>query len=99
MNVMLLSVAVWSGNVSDITAEQRDLFHWLSALIALPAAAYAGGPFFQSAIRAIMARRLNMNVPITVGVLLALGLSAGGPRRHAARACFDSAPMLLPSPP
>src|SRR5215470_13767111 len=73
MNIMLLSVAVWSGNASDISPEQRDFFHWLSALIALPAAAYAGGPFFQSASRAIVARRLNMDVPITVGVLLALG--------------------------
>ena len=73
-NVMLLSVAVWSGNVSDITPEQRDFFHWLSALIALPAAAYAGRPFFHSAIRAIAARRLNMDVPITVGVLLARSL-------------------------
>jgi P-type Cu2+ transporter len=51
MNVMLLSVAVWSGNVTDIAPEQRDFFHWLSALIALPAAAYAGRPFFHSAIR------------------------------------------------
>ncbi|HEY9211922.1 MAG TPA: cation transporter, partial [Ancylobacter sp.] len=53
MNIMLLSVSVWSGNVSDITPETRDLFHWLSALIALPACAYAGQPFFQSAIRAL----------------------------------------------
>ena len=50
MNVMLLSVSVWAGNVSDMTQETRDLFHWLSALIALPAAAYAGQPFFQSAL-------------------------------------------------
>ena len=38
MNVMLLSISVWAGNVSDMTQETRDLFHWLSALIALPAA-------------------------------------------------------------
>src|SRR5690606_36026908 len=49
MNIMLLSVSVWSGNVTDITPETRDLFHWVSALIALPAAAYAGRPFFMSA--------------------------------------------------
>ncbi len=48
MNIMLLSVSVWSGS-TDMTPETRDFFHWLSALIALPAAAYAGQPFFQSA--------------------------------------------------
>src|SRR5262245_33607515 len=95
MNVMLLSVAVWSGNVSDIAPEQRDFFHWLSALIALPAAAYAGRPFFQSAIRAVTTRRLNMDVPITIGVLLALGMSVVETWRHAEHAYFDSALMLI----
>jgi Cu2+-exporting ATPase len=95
MNIMLLSVAVWSGNVTDISPEQRDFFHWLSALIALPAAAYAGRPFFHSAIRAVMARRMNMDVPITVGVLLALGMSVVETLNHAEHAYFDSALMLL----
>jgi Cu2+-exporting ATPase len=95
MNIMLLSVAVWSGNVTDITPEQRDFFHWLSALIALPAAAYAGQPFFRSAIRALTARSLNMDVPITLGVLLALGMSVFETLGHAEHAYFDSAIMLL----
>lgn len=95
MNVMLLSISVWSGNVSDMTQETRDLFHWLSALVALPAAAYAGQPFFQSAFRAICSRQLNMDVPITVGVVLALGLSVYETSTHAAHAYFDSALMLL----
>jgi len=95
MNVMLMSVSVWSGNLSDITPEQRDFFHWLSALIALPAAAYAGQPFFHSAVRALMARKLNMDVPITLGVLLALGMSVLETLHHASHAYFDSAMMLL----
>jgi P-type Cu2+ transporter len=95
MNVMLLSVSVWSGNVSDITSEQRDFFHWVSALIALPAAAYAGRPFFRSAVRALVARNLNMDVPITLGVLLALGMSVLETLHHASHAYFDSAMMLL----
>ncbi len=95
MNVMLLSISVWSGNVSDMTAVTRDLFHWLSALIALPAAAYAGQPFFQSAWRALRTRQLNMDVPITVGVTLALGLSLYETATHAVHAYFDSALMLL----
>ncbi len=93
MNIMLLSVSVWSG--SDMPQETRDFFHWLSALIALPAAAYAGQPFFQSAIRAIRARQVNMDVPISLGVLLALGMSVVETAGHAQHAYFDSAVMLL----
>src|SRR5271163_4955763 len=95
MNVMLLSVSVWAGNVSDMTLETRDLFHWLSALIALPAAAYAGQPFFQSAFRALRARQVNMDVPISIGVTLALALSVYETAIHAPHAYFDSAIMLL----
>jgi Cu2+-exporting ATPase len=95
MNIMLLSVAVWSGNASDITPEQRDFFHWLSALIALPAAAYAGQPFFRSAVRALLARQLNMDVPITLGVVAALILSVVETLQHAEHAYFDSAIMLI----
>jgi P-type Cu2+ transporter len=95
MNVMLLSVSIWAGNVSDMTQETRDVFHWLSALIALPAAAYAGQPFFQSALRALRARHVNMDVPISIGVSLALGLSVYETAIHATHAYFDSAIMLL----
>ena len=95
MNVMLLSVSVWSGNVTDITPETRDFFHWASALIALPAAAYAGRPFFASALQALRARSLNMNVPISLGVILALGMSVVETANHAEHAYFDSALMLL----
>ena len=95
MNIMLLSVSVWSGNVTDITPETRDFFHWISALIALPAAAYAGQPFFQSAVRAIRSGRLNMDVPITIGVTLALGMSVLETAMSQPHAYFDSAIMLL----
>ncbi len=95
MNVMLLSVSVWSGNVTDISPEQRDFFHWLSALIALPASAYAGQPFFRSAFRALKARHTNMDVPISIGVIMALVLSVYETWHHAAHAYFDASVMLL----
>ncbi|MGA3303903.1 MAG: heavy metal translocating P-type ATPase [Methylovirgula sp.] len=95
MNIMLLSVSVWAGNASDMTPATRDFFHWLSALIVLPAAAFAGQPFFQSAIGAIRARSLNMDVPISIGILLALTMSVVETARHAREAYFDSAIMLI----
>ena len=95
MNVMMLSIPVWSGNVSDMLPEQRDFFHWLSALIALPAAAYAGQPFFRSAWRALSTKGVNMDVPISIGVILALGMSVVETINHAEHAYFDAAIMLL----
>jgi Cu2+-exporting ATPase len=95
MNIMLLSVSVWSGNATDITPETRDFFHWLSALIALPAAAYAGQPFFRSALASMRAGKLNMDFPISLGILLALTMSVVETALHGQEAYFDSAVMLL----
>ena len=91
MNIMLLSVSVWSG-AGGVT---RELFHWLSALIALPVVAYAGRPFFSSAAMALRHRRTNMDVPISIGVLLATGLSVYETAIGGQHAYFDSAVMLL----
>ncbi|MBR0970704.1 MULTISPECIES: cation-translocating P-type ATPase [Bradyrhizobium] len=95
MNVMMLSIPVWSGSAGDMLPEQRDFFHWLSALIALPAAAYAGQPFFRSAWRALSHKTTNMDVPISIGVCLALGMSVVETIHHAEHAYFDAAIMLL----
>lgn len=91
MNVMLLSVSVWSG----ADGATRGLFHWLSALIALPVIAYAGRPFFASAWMALSHRRTNMDVPISIGVILATCLSLYETVIGGAHAFFDSAVMLL----
>ncbi len=96
MNIMLLSVGIWVGEGGgDIDPATRDLFHGVSALIALPAAAFAGQPFFKSAFAALRAGRLNMDVPISLGVLLALAMSVHETLTHAENAYFDSAIMLL----
>lgn len=91
MNIMLLSVSVWSG----AEGSTRDLFHWISALIAIPATAYAGRPFFESALGALKQRRTNMDVPISIGVIVTLAMSlyetaTGGPHAY-----FDGVVMLL----
>ncbi|SFF90809.1 Cu2+-exporting ATPase [Novosphingobium sp. CF614] len=91
MNIMLLSVSVWSG----ADAITREMFHWLSALIAVPVVAYAGRPFFASALMALRYRRTNMDVPISIGVLLATGMSLYETMIGGAHAYFDGAVMLL----
>ena len=41
----------------------------------MPAIAYAGRPFFASAVAALRHGRTNMDVPISVGVILVTGMS------------------------
>ncbi len=95
-NVMLLSVAVWAGaNSPDMGPATRDLFHWLSALIALPAVAFSGRPFFGSALLALRGRRLNMDVPISLALILATGVSLFETASGGEHAYFDAAVMLL----
>jgi Cu2+-exporting ATPase len=73
----------------------RTLLHWFSALIALPAIAYSIRPFAKSAWAALSHRRTNMDVPITVGVLLTAGISLFSTITHGEHAYFDSAVSLL----
>ncbi len=90
-NIMLLSVSVWSG----AEAATQDLFHYISAIIAIPAIAYAGQPFFRPAAAALKAGRLNMDVPISLAVLLALALSLYETMRGGGETYFDAGVMLL----
>ncbi|TVR98631.1 MAG: heavy metal translocating P-type ATPase [Rhodospirillales bacterium] len=94
-NVMLLSVSVWAGHAQGMGPATRDLLHWLSALVALPAIAYAVQPFAASALAVLRHGRTNMDVPITLAVLLTAGMSLQQTMVSADHAYFDSAVALL----
>ncbi|QDI76843.1 MULTISPECIES: heavy metal translocating P-type ATPase [Leisingera] len=90
MNVMLLSVSVWSG-ASDAT---RDMFHWISAAITFPAIVFSAQPFFANAWTALRVKRLNMDVPIVLALVLALLTSLWETFLSGEHAYFDAALTL-----
>src|SRR5690606_36423793 len=85
-NIMLLSVSVWAGAEGDT----RQLFHLISAVIALPALVYSGRPFFISAWNALRHRTTNMDVPISIGVALTFALSLYETATGGRHAFFDA---------
>ena len=92
-NVMLLSVSVWAG--SDMGEATRNLFHWLSALIALPTVVFSGRPFFRSAWSALKHKATNMDVPISLAIVLASAVSVLETAQGGEHAYFDAAVSLL----
>ena len=94
-NIMLLSVAVWAGHDGEMGPATRDLMHWISAAIAIPAVAFSARPFFRSALGALKMGRANMDVPISLAVALAVGVSIYETINHGRDAYFDAAVMLL----
>ena len=90
-NIMLLSVSVWSG-AGPVTTQ---VFHYLSALIAIPTVAYAGQVFFRSAAGALKHRRVNMDVPISLGITLATVMSLYESFMGGGHAYFDAAVSLI----
>lgn len=91
MNVMLLSVSVWAG-AEDAT---RDMFHWISAAIALPTIVFSAKPFYVSAWSALKNKRLNMDVPIVLAILLAVATSLWETMLSGEHAYFDAALTLV----
>ncbi len=90
MNIMLLSVAVWSG----AEGPTRALFQWVSAVIALPTVIFSAQPFFRQAWRALRVRRLNMDVPISLAIILATLMSLYETAGGGGHTYFDAAVSL-----
>ena len=92
-NVMLLSVSVWSGG-DEMPVETRTLLHWISALIAIPAIGFAGRIFFGSAWNVLKKGQVNMDVPISLAIILAVAYSIYETTLHGKHSYFDAAIML-----
>jgi len=94
-NIMLLSVTLWSSTQEIMGLATQNFMHWVSMMIALPAIIYSAQPFFKSAFSVLKMRHTNMDVPISLAVILASGMSVLETINHGEHTYFDSALMLV----
>jgi len=96
MNAMMFSVPIWAGLFDqELGPATRSMMMWMSAIVGAPCAIFAGMTFFQSAWRSLRAGRANMDVPISVGVILTLAISFSETILNGRDAYFDAAVSLL----
>lgn len=93
-NIMLLSVSVWGGH-GEMGVATRKALHAVSGLIALPAVIFSGRHFFASAWAVLRRGRANMDVPISLAIILAFSVSVWATLTGAEHAYFDACVMLL----
>jgi Cu2+-exporting ATPase len=95
-NVMMFTVPVWAGLFGqELNPVTREVMYWMAAIVATPCALYAGMPFFRSAWKSLSRGQANMDVPITIGVLLTLIVSFSETLLKGQHAYFDAAVTLL----
>ncbi len=96
MNTMMFSVPIWAGLFGqELGPATRVVMMWFSGVVGTPCALFAGMPFFRSAWRSLKARRANMDVPISIGILLTLAISVSETVLRGRDAYFDAAVSLL----
>jgi len=95
MQVMMIAVALYAGASTGMSPVIRQYLCVASLVIATPVALYGGAPFFAGASSALRARHLTMDVPVSIGILLAFVLSAVATLRDSGAVYFDSVVMVI----
>ena len=95
MQVMMLSISLYAGGWSGMDSSFVELFRWLSFVLSLPVVAYAALPFFQAALRELGQRRVSMDLPVSIAILVAFASSAVSTINGEGEVYFDSVVMFV----
>lgn len=94
-NIMAISIVLWTTTASSIGQETKNLFQWISLIIAVPMIIYSAQPFFKSSITILLNKKTNMDVPIALAILLTTIMSIYETINRGEHIYFDSALMLI----
>jgi Cu2+-exporting ATPase len=95
MQVMTFAFALYAGALEGIESRYETYFRLLSMLLTLPVVLYSAVPFFASAWRDLRMRRLGMDLPVSLAILLAFAASVHNTLRGAGEVYFDSVTMFV----
>lgn len=95
MQAMMYAVALYFGEHSGMLILQRDFLRWVSLFVSIPVFFYAGVPFFTSAWSAVRARQVNMDVPVSVALIVTFFASLYATITGIGQTYYDSVSMFI----
>jgi Cu2+-exporting ATPase len=95
MQVMMFALPLYVAHSSGMEAGMREFFRLVSMLVSIPVALYSGWPFYEGAWRALQARSISMDVPVTLGILIAFVASVWSALTGRGEVYFDSVTMFV----
>ncbi|EGE11859.1 heavy metal translocating P-type ATPase, partial [Moraxella catarrhalis 46P47B1] len=95
MQAMMFSIGMYFGAYSGILVEHRDFLRYVSLFVSIPVFFYSGVPFFMSAYHALRTRQINMDVPVSIALILTFFASLYATIIGAGETYFDSVSMFI----
>ncbi|MEC8232423.1 MAG: heavy metal translocating P-type ATPase metal-binding domain-containing protein, partial [Pseudomonadota bacterium] len=68
MQVMMLMTGLYFDWFGAIELETRQYFYWVALTLTTPVVLYSGSTFYIGAVKALSAKTVNMDVPVTLAV-------------------------------
>lgn len=94
MQVGMVGIALHAGAIQGMEHAWQHYLRWISLLFALPVMFYSAQPFFRSALRVLKLGHLNMDVPVSLALILAFSASVVGTVMNRGEVYFDSVSMF-----
>lgn len=94
MQIMMIAVGLYFGAFSGMAEHNLQYLRWVSFVLTLPIVSYGALPFYQGAIRALRARRLSMDVPVSIAISLAFLASVWATLSQQGEVYFESVSMF-----
>ena len=70
MQVMMFSVPTYMAIPGEMTSNMKSLMEWASWVITLPVILFSCGPFFKSALNDLKTKKISMDMPVSLGILI-----------------------------
>ncbi len=70
MQVMMYAYPAYVAKVGEITQNTVNLMRWASWVLTLPVLFFSSGPFFSNAVNDLKQRRISMDFPVALGILI-----------------------------